>query len=47
MRDDFVARSDAQRHQGQPDGIRAIADADGVFHAVERGQFLFKLLIGP
>jgi hypothetical protein len=45
MRDDFVARSDARRHQGQPDGIRAIADADGVFHAVERGQFLFKLLV--
>ena len=32
MRDDLVARPDAQRHQRQPDRVGAVADADGVLH---------------
>ena len=43
MRDDFIAGADAQRHQREPDGIGAVADADGVFVAVIRRQFRFKL----
>ena len=42
--DDFVAGADAQGHQRKPDGIGAVADADGVFHAVVARQFLLEPL---
>ena len=45
IRDDFVAGPDPECHEGEPDRIRAVAGADGVFHAVERCQFLLELLV--
>ena len=42
--DDFVAGADAQGHEGQPDGVGAVADADGVLGAVIGGEFAFELL---
>ena len=42
--DDLVARPDAQRHERQPDRVRAVADADGVFGAVVGGQLALELL---
>src|SRR2546422_3076532 len=38
--DDFIAGADVEGHQREPDGIGAVADADGVFHAVVARQFL-------
>ena len=43
VRDDFVAGTDAQRHQHEPNGIGAVAHADGVFHAVIGGQLALEL----
>ena len=44
MGDDFVAGADAQGHQGEPDGVGAVADADGVLGAVISRQLAFELL---
>src|ERR1035438_1857671 len=44
MGDDLVARANAEGHEGQPDGIGAVAEADGVFSAVISSEFGFKLL---
>ena len=42
--DDFVAGADAEGHEGQPDGVGAVAQADGELGAVISGQFGFELL---
>ncbi len=43
--DDFVAFANAQGHQGQPEGVRAVTAGDGVFRAGKIGEFLLKLLV--
>ena len=42
--DDFVARADAEGHERQPDGVGAVAEADGVLGAVIGGELAFELL---
>ena len=42
--DDLIARADAKGHEGEPDGVGAVADADGVFGAVISCQLSFELL---
>ncbi len=42
--DAFVTSSDAEGHEREPDCIRAVADADGVFGAAVGGEFAFKAL---
>ncbi len=38
----FVAGADAQGHQRQPDGVGAVADADGVLGAAVGGELAFE-----
>ena len=42
---DFITFADAEGHEGQPDGIRAVTDTDGVLGAAERCEFLLELLV--
>ena len=42
--DDFVARADAEGHEGEPDGVGAVAEADGELGAVIGGEFGLELL---
>ena len=42
--DHFVARAETQRHEGQPERIGAVADADGVLGAGVGSQLLLELL---
>ena len=42
--DDLVSGADAEGHQGQPDGVGAVAHADGELGAVVSGEFAFELL---
>ncbi len=44
MGDDFVAGSDAQGHEGEPEGISAVADTDGELSAVIGSEFGLELL---
>ena len=41
--DDLVPRADPQRQQAEPEGIGAVADADGVRRAAEGGELLLEL----
>ena len=43
--DHFVAFADAQGHQGQPEGVRAVAAGNGILRSGKFGEFLFKLLV--
>ena len=42
MRDHFVARPDAQRHERHPDRIGSVAESNGIFGAVIFRQLAFK-----
>ncbi len=42
--DDLVARADAEGHEREPDGVGAVADADGVLRAGVGGELVLELL---
>ncbi len=42
VRDHFVAFAQAQRHESQPERIRAIADANCILSACVCGQFILE-----
>src|SRR5439155_10849922 len=42
--DDFITGADVEDHQREPDGVGAVTDAEGVFHAMVARQLLLEAL---